>query len=304
MKTIFLNSEQQVRLIWRFLLFVVVIFALNIPLQLGIRRLFEPSLFRGNLSGLTGFICVVFSLYLSITYIDKSSFKKYGLELGKKWASEFGIGTLIALFQLTIFFALMYVTGNLLIKDTFVTAAHDHTFFQGAFAEIIRNLAASISEEIIFRAFLFYIAYEALNRAFHNKFKNALIACALISPFFGLAHLANDGASMYAAINLGLDALMICLPFLITGRLGMSVGMHFSWNITQSFLFGFANSGYQPKASIIMSEMPNNILTGGEFGPEGSVLLLALDAIAVLLILLWMRYKGYQRIVNPYILQV
>lgn len=302
MNKIFINSNQNIRLIWRFLIFIFTVFVINTPLQIGIRKVFEPSLMRGNLSGVIIFISIITSLFVVIKYIDKSSFSKYGLRLNGSWYSEFGIGALIALFQLSLFFVIIYITGNLVVEDTFVTNSTEYSFTQGLVSEIIRNLAGSISEEIIFRSFLFYIAYEALNRKFENKYKNALIACVIISPFFGLAHLANDGATFYSSLNLGLDALMICLPFLITGRLGMSIGMHFSWNITQTILFGFANSGHIPKASILNSVMPDNILTGGEFGPEGSILLLALDIIAVILILYWMRIKRYKSLVNSSII--
>ena len=299
MKNIFLNSDQNIRLIWRFIIFVFAVFIISTPLQIGLREIIDPSITRGNLSSIIIFISVIFSLYFIIKYVDKSTFSKYGLKLNRHWIGEFGYGMLIALFQLTLFFIAMYYSGNLEVVDTFVTSSSNYSFIQGVFAELIRNLAGSISEEIIFRAFLFYIAFEALNRVFKDKFKNALIACVIISPFFGFAHLANDGATVYSSINLGLDALMICLPFLITGRLGMSIGMHFSWNITQTILYGFANSGHTPKASILQSVMPDNIFTGGQFGPEGSILLLVLDLIAVLFIVLWMRVKGYKNWVNP-----
>lgn len=304
MKKLFLNSNQNIRLIWRFIIFVFTVFIMSTPLQIGLREILDSSLTRGNLSSIIIFISVFFSLYFIIKYIDKSTFSKYGLKLNSNWYREFGYGILIALFQLTLFFIAMYYSGNLEVLDTFVTSSSNHTFIQGVFAEIIRNLTGSISEEIIFRAFLFYIAFEALNRVFKDRFKNALIACVIISPFFGLAHLANDGATIYSSINLGLDALMICLPFLITGRLGMSIGMHFSWNITQTVLFGFANSGHTPKASIFQSVMPDNMFTGGEFGPEGSILLIVLDIIAVLLIVFWMRVKRYKSWVNPSIISI
>jgi len=97
--------------------------------------------------------------------------------------------------------------------------------------------------------------------------------------------------------------MMICLPFLITGRLGVSIGMHFSWDVVQGAVLGFANSGHIAKASIISVSMPDNMLTGGAFGPEGSILLLLLDLIAVILILFWKKINKYEAWVHPYIIE-
>lgn len=99
-------------------------------------------------------------------------------------------------------------------------------------------------------------------------------------------HMDNEGATLVSTINLGLYGVILCLPFLITGRLGMSTGMHFSWNLVQGVFFGFAVSGNSTEVSIISVDMSNNALTGGFFEPEGSVLFLFICVIAVALLLL------------------
>ena len=84
---------------------------------------------------------------------------------------------------------------------------------------------------------------------------------------------------------------MICLPLLITARLGISIGIHFSCNLVQGVIFGFAISGDIAKTPMVNMEMPNNLLTGGVFGPEEGLLLILLDIIAVMLVLYWKKFK-------------
>lgn len=303
MKKIFFNSNDNVRIIWKFVLFVFVFLLIATPLQMGLRAFMDKGLMRGNLFALINVTAVFGSLYVLIRYVEKSSFEKFGLKLGGGWLSEFGYGCLIAVIQLTLFFFAMRWSGNLVITDYFVTSAPDFTFVQGFLSEIFRQLTVGFAEEIEFRAFLFYIAYETLNGFSKDRAKNAIIACLMVSPLFGLAHFSNDGATIFSTINLGLDAMMIALPFMITGRLAISIGMHFSWNAMQGAILGFANSGHIAKASSISSEMPDNIWTGGDFGPEGSVLLLAMDVLAVAFILLWKKHKKYGHWVHPVIIQ-
>ncbi len=74
--------------------------------------------------------------------------------------------------------------------------------------------------------------------------------------------------------------------------------MHFSWNIVQSVFYGFANSGNAAKASILHIKMPETLFTGGNFGPEGSVLLLPLSAFAILFVLWWKKRKNFTNLIN------
>ncbi|MEP4091612.1 CPBP family intramembrane glutamic endopeptidase [Reichenbachiella sp.] len=303
MKKLFFNSNQKVRIIWKFFLFLLLLILISAPLQIGLREVLDKGLMRGNLSALINVCAVVGSLYVLIKYIERSSFEKFGLKIEGTWMTEFVFGCMIAVVQLSLFFLAMRLTGNLVIQDYFTVNSPDFTFIQGFISELFRQVTVGFAEEIEFRAFLFYIVYETLNGFKKDRAKNAIIACLLVSPLFGLAHFSNDGATIFSTINLGLDAMMIALPFMITGRLAISIGMHFSWNAMQGAIFGFANSGHIAKASIISSTMPDNLWTGGDFGPEGSVLLLVMDALAVLLIIFWKKHKKYDSWVHANIIQ-
>lgn len=304
MNRIIFNANMNVRLLWRFLFFIVIIFILNTPLQVVLQRLLDEGLLRGYISASIFFLSLLLSLYVQIKFFDRSSFMKYGLHINKSWVHEFIAGCLIAAVQLTVFFAAMYLSGNLQIVAFFVTETSEYTFAEGLLSEVFSQLIGSTGEEIFFRSFLFYIIFEALRGVSKDPVKRAVMACLIISPLFGIAHFANEGATILSTINLSLDALMISLPFLITGRLGMSIGVHFSWNILQGTVFGFGNSGTIAKASFMSVSMPDNILTGGAFGPEGSALLLVLDVIAVLLIVQWKKFKRYDTWISPSIIEV
>src|SRR5262249_990951 len=145
--------------------------------------------------------------------------------------------------------------------------------------------------------------YEALRTIIKDGRRRALFTALVVSLLFGLAHLANNGATVISTLNLGIDAIMMCLPFLLTGRLGMSIGIHFAWNLIQGSVFGFAVSGTIAKATVISVSMPDNLWTGGVFGPEGSILLGALDVIAVLIVLYWKKIKKYNTLVSPTIIE-
>ncbi len=303
MHKIIYNSINKVRPIWRLVIFILITFSINIPLQIILQKLLGQGLLRGYISGSIYFLSVLISLYIQIKYLDKSSFKKYGLKLNNIWFKEFSFGFLIPIIQLSIFFIFLYLTGNLTISNYFTTSSSDYSFIEGFLSEFFGLIIGSSAEEIFFRAFLFYLVYEALRTLKKDPTKRALLILFLIAPLFGLAHINNTGATIVSTINLGLDAILMCLPFLITGRLGMSIGMHLSWNLFQGAVFGFAISGNIAKASILKVNIVDNLITGGSFGAEGSILLIVLDLIAIAFILLWKKHYNYKRFINPYIIE-
>ncbi len=306
MRKIIFNSLGKVRPIWRLLIFVFITFLINIPLQVVLQKLMDPGLLRGGVSATIYFVSVLASLYIQIRYFDRSSFGKYGLLLNKRWLTEFWFGMVITTVQISLFFGVMYFTDNLEITGFFKNNASDYsfdyTFWQGFFAELYGLIVGSSVEEIFFRGFLFFIVFEALRNVKKDPTKRAVIILVLIAPFFGLAHMGNEGATTISTINLAIDAMMMCVPFVITGRLGMSIGMHFAWNLCEGAIFGFAISGNIPKVSLLNITTADNLLTGGVFGPEGSVIFLLLDVVAIAMILYWKKLKKYTKLVHPQII--
>ncbi len=299
---IIFNSANRIRPIWRLILFLLIAFAINIPLQMGLQKISDKSNLRGIFSGSIYFISIALSLFIQIKFLDRSSLKKYGLSINKTWIKEFLFGSMISFIQLALFFIIVYATGNLEIVGYFVKTSQNYSFMEDFLAEVFGLIIGSSIEELFFRSFLFYILYEALQTIIKDKQKRVVTVVAINSVLFGFAHMENNGATFISNINLVFDALMMALPFLITGRLGISIGIHFAWNLIQGSVFGFAISGNIAKATIISVSMPNNLLTGGVFGPEGSILLVVLDLIAVALILYWKKHKNYENIISPNII--
>ncbi|HKJ34165.1 MAG TPA: hypothetical protein VKA34_20200, partial [Balneolales bacterium] len=69
--------------------------------------------------------------------------------------------------------------------------------------------------------------------------------------------------------NIMAAGVMLALPFILTGRLSMSIGIHMAWNFFQGGVFGFAVSGLPFRYSILQITHNGPLLwTGRFFGPE------------------------------------
>lgn len=98
-------------------------------------------------------------------------------------------------------------------------------------------------------------------------------ALAFTSIGFGLLHVANPGVTVVALLNLAAAGLFLGVLALRTGSLWWATGAHLGWNWALAFLVDLPVSGLETVDAPLLSSAPRGPawLSGGSFGPEGSV---------------------------------
>lgn len=131
--------------------------------------------------------------------------------------------------------------------------------------------ASVFIEELLVRGILLRLLEEGLGSLF------ALVFTAFL---FGFMHSANDGANAFSSVAVGIEGgLMVGLVWMATRRLWMVIGLHFAWNYTQSALFGLNVSGVEAKGLLAGSLTGPELLTGGQFGLENTIVALLITTI-------------------------
>jgi membrane protease YdiL (CAAX protease family) len=155
--------------------------------------------------------------------------------------------------------------------------------FNGAYnpwlAIYITGIVAAISEEILFRGVIFRFLEEGVGSW------GAVIGSSLI---FGLAHIANPDGTLWGGLAIAIQSLVFAGIYLLTRSLWWCIGLHFAWNITQGAVFGSIVSGSGARDSWFQASWSgSDLLTGGSFGLEGSlVTILVIGAFGALLLVL------------------
>jgi membrane protease YdiL (CAAX protease family) len=123
---------------------------------------------------------------------------------------------------------------------------------------------AGILEELLFRGLLFRLS---------SRILGTWGALMLTSALFGAAHAANHGATVSSSLAIALEAgVLLGAAYAATGHLWVPIGLHVGWNFTEGSLFGMTLSGNAMATGLIRGSLNGPpILTGGEFGPEGSI---------------------------------
>ncbi len=125
-------------------------------------------------------------------------------------------------------------------------------------------LVQGMSEEVIFRGFLM----NTIAGRFH-----AFIAIGISAVAFSLAHVMNPGFGVLVFINLAMFGVFASLYMIAFDDIWGACAIHSVWNFTQGSFYGISVSGSGNQESVFRTTAASSskLLTGGDFGIEGSI---------------------------------
>lgn len=155
---------------------------------------------------------------------------------------------------------------------------------------LIFIFSLALTEEIFFRGIIYRIMEESLGTN---------IALAVSALIFGLSHLTNENMSVTSLLAIIIGGCLMGLLYTAARRLWLPVFAHTGWNYIQT-LTGVTLSGSDdlPEASLFDSSLDGpDIITGGSFGPENSILTIVLTAVILIALYRHVHRKG--KIIRP-----
>ena len=155
----------------------------------------------------------------------------------------------------------------------------------GAVGFVGFTAAAAVTEELLFRGVLFRIV---------EGWTGTWIALVLTAALFGASHLLNPNATGWGAIAVGIEAGgMLAAAYIATRTLWVPIGLHFGWNVAAGAIFSTEVSGNDTPPGLVDATTSGPvILTGGDFGPEGSLYAVAFCLIVTVVFLWLARRRG------------
>lgn len=253
----------------------------------------------------------LFVVLFFVFFIDRYKMKTLGLEIQFKSLFLGVFGILLASATIGILYVVWLLNNNIVL--------------QNAVANIQSNL---VRESLIFQSVLFLLVAfheEIFGRSYlinETKWMGRTLCVLLPSLFFALLHLMNISGSrdttLYAVLkdllllnvspdkyigilNIFLLALIFSVYYLIYREVWLLIGYHFAWNFVMGPVMGLNVShinDWQDVSLFPFKTQGSIWLTGGEFGPEGSVLLtgLFLIILTTLIYVKWMQKTNIRKI--------
>ena len=131
------------------------------------------------------------------------------------------------------------------------------------------------------------------------KLANKYLALFIVAILFSLMHIFNANFSFISFLNILLAGLLLGVAYIHTQRLWFPISLHFTWNFLQGPAFGSMVSGNSTGEPIIKIKLTgNDLLTGGDFGFENSLIM------TFLMIMLTIALEIYYRKRNKNIVEI
>ena len=121
----------------------------------------------------------------------------------------------------------------------------------------------AILEEILLRGIVFRIAEEKWG---------SIIALIISGVIFAGLHLVNPHVTVISILCITTVGVLLGAAYMYYRSLWVPIAIHFAWNFTQNGILGAITSGNEKTSSLLTTQITGpEILTGGQFGPEGSI---------------------------------
>jgi membrane protease YdiL (CAAX protease family) len=143
-------------------------------------------------------------------------------------------------------------------------------------------IPAAVHEELLFRGY----AFQRLHRW------NRVVALLLVALLFAALHAGNASVSWVGLANIFLGGILLGLAYERYGRLWFPIGLHLAWNLMSGPVLGHEVSGYESAMTLFVERGDGPpLLTGGDFGIEGSVWMTPTESAGILLLLHMIRKR-------------
>jgi uncharacterized protein len=169
---------------------------------------------------------------------------------------DLALGLITGFAVISIGFIILVLSDRLAIQEI----RPDYSFLAGS---LVLCLIISWTEELSFRGYILNNLMESFHPCYALFFSSVL---------FAAFHSLNPGMAVVPFINLMLAGVLLGIVFIYTKTLWYALSLHFSWNFFQGPVFGFPVSGIEMSGLFRQDPAGEGILTGGNFGFEGSLL--------------------------------
>ncbi len=203
-------------------------------------------------------------LFLFMKFIDKEKFINLGFHTSGK-SKEFIFGILLGALIMGASYLFLEALEEISFTKIIVS-------YKDIGISIFVFSIVAIVEEVLLRGYILRNLMISFNRYF------ALVISSLL---FSLMHGFNPNVDMFSLFGLFLAGLVLGISYIHTRNLWFPIALHLSWNLFQT-LFGFNVSGQDFYSLIEFTISENNLLNGGAFGFEGSILSVIIEVALIL----------------------
>jgi hypothetical protein len=176
---------------------------------------------------------VLVGSFITARWVDKRNIQSLGFHFDRQWWKDLLFGALLGALLMLFIFLTEFAFGWIKITGFYAASSVLPNFEIGLLIYVLQFICVGIYEETFSRG------YQLINLAegfsfLKNPKTGLLVAYIITSSVFGVMHAFNPGATLTSVVNLMVAGLFLGLGMVLTGRIGLSIGLH----ITLEFFSG------------------------------------------------------------------
>lgn len=272
-------GDGRLRAGWRILAFLGIFYAIALPLVFGLREVLQ---FGKSSPWIIAIIATsaTLAVFVARRWIDRKSFASLGLTWDRHALFDLLFGFMLSGIMAGAVFSAMLALGYI---GNLQLAVSGWAALQMLAAPLLVMALVGFWEELVFRGYLLQNMAEGMGM------RTAIIISCVI---YGLVHSMNPNAGIVSSLIIVLFGYLRIYGYLTTRQLWLSIGMHTGWNFFQANVFGFAASGHAEEQTLVTHDSAAaDWLSGGNFGPEASILTIPVILAALLAMRVWSSRK-------------
>ncbi len=253
-------------------LLVTVVVGIVFAVALGITTDAELEAVLGSSTGiiiqLSTLAATLLLVWLFRFALDRKSLVSLGFSFGSRARCDLLAGMLWGIGLISIVFAALLASGQIVLGPLVFPV-------EALLVQVALCVMIALTEEISMRGYLLNNMMQSANR---------YLALLLVSVMFAAFHGFNPNLSLIGLINIILAGLVLGIYYVHRRNLWFPIGIHFTWNLFQGAIFGAPVSGLKFASVISFEPVGDELLTGGDFGFEASLITTVLMILATIAI--------------------
>lgn len=256
---VFLTRHGDVRSGWKIMMFLIG----TAFLATGLVELAGAAGWGSDIMNALLLLSTVIAItWVMVRFVNRKPLAAIGLWFHPRAVRELGMGLLVGFLMMSGIFIVLLALGYAQIG--WLGRSPGEIAFTVVYAAAFFSVAAA-SEEVLFRGYVFQTMSQGIT---------VLPSILIMSSVFGIGHVNNPNATALSTANVVLAGIWLSFAYQKTRSLWLPFGLHMAWNFTQTTVYGFPTSGMTFSDQRLWNATVAGPawVTGGPFGPEGSVL--------------------------------
>jgi CAAX protease family protein len=220
---------------------------------------------------------------LFMSRLEQRPFGAYGVPAQGAFGKNFWAGAVWGFVAITVLILTLRVLGVVAFGGF---ALHGIRILKFAVFWAVLFLAVGFREDFLFRGYNLFTLGDGIG---------FWPAAFVMAACFGYVHKGNPGEGWAGMVGAAVIGLFFSFTLRRTGSLWFAIGMHMSWDWSETYFYSVPDSGLVLPGHLLKTSLQGpNWLSGGSVGPEGSVLLFVLIAV------MWIAFdRLYPRVRYP-----